>query len=263
MRSLSIGATGMLAQQLNIETISNNISNMSTTGFKRQRAEFQDLLYQSQRRVGSTTSDAGTVVPVGIQIGAGVKPTAVYRINEQGSLSTTNNSLDIAVNGQGYFQITIPGSNTQTAYTRAGSFQLDSQGQIVTADGYVVLPGLTIPANTTAITVSSTGVVQATVDGQVTAVTVGQFQMANFTNPAGLDAIGDNLLLQTTASGQPTTGTPGSTGFGKLVQGSLEESNVNIVTEITNLISAQRAYEMNSRVIQAADDLLTTLAQMK
>lgn len=257
MRSLSIAATGMQAQQMNVEVISNNIANMTTTGYKRQSVEFQDLLYQNMRRVGSTSSDSGTIVPSGIQLGAGVKTGAVYRINEQGNLSSTGNSLDLAINGHGYFQVTLPSG--QIAYTRAGNFSLNAQSQIVTQDGFLVNPGLTVPQNATDIVVDASGQVQAKIDGQIQPNLVGQIQLANFPNPGGLEAIGDNLLLETPASGQPITGNPSSIGFGSLQQDSLETSNVNVVTEITNLIQAQRAYEMNSRVISTTDQMLQKL----
>ncbi len=260
MRSLNIAATGMLAQQLNVEVISNNIANLNTTGFKRQRAEFQDLLYQTDRRGGATSSDTGTIVPVGVQIGSGVKTAAVYRISDQGVLISTNNPLDLAIQGKGFFQIQMPDGTT--AYTRAGSFQLSPQGEIVTADGFVVQPGVTLPSNTTAITVNSSGQVLAQIAGQQTPQNVGQLQLATFPNEAGLAALGSNLLQETAASGSPVIGNPGSTAFGTIQQGFLETSNVNIVSEITNLITAQRAYEMNSKVIQTSDDMETTLNQI-
>jgi flagellar basal-body rod protein FlgG len=250
----------MLAQQLNVEVISNNIANLNTTAFKRQRAEFQDLLYQTERRVGSTSSDTGTIVPVGVQIGSGVKAAAVYRMAEQGNLINTNNSLDLAIQGHGYFQIQMPDGTT--AYTRAGSLQLSPTGEIVTADGYVVEPGVTLPATTTAITVNANGQVLATIAGQQQPSTVGQLQLANFPNEAGLEALGGNYLRETPASGSATTGTPGSTSLGTIQQGFLETSNVNVVTEITNLITAQRAYEMNSKVIQTSNDMESTLSQI-
>jgi flagellar basal-body rod protein FlgG len=261
MRSLDIAATGMQAQQTNVEVISNNIANMTTTGFKRSRAEFQDLIYQNQRRVGSTSSDSGTIVPSGAQLGLGVKTAAIYRINEQGNLQQTSNSLDLAISGQGYFQVTLPSGDT--AYTRDGTFGLSPQGQIVTADGYVVVPGITVPSNATAITVDSSGDVQATIAGQTAPTTLGQIQLATFANPAGLQAEGDNLLTATAASGDPVTGVPASPGFGNVQQGFIETSNVNVVTEVTNLITAQRAYEMNSRVITASDDMLSTLTNLR
>jgi flagellar basal-body rod protein FlgG len=261
MRSLSIAATGMLAQQLNVEVISNNIANLNTTAFKAQRAEFQDLLYQNERNVGANSSDNGNIVPVGVQIGSGVKAAAVYRISTQGNLVNTNNALDLAIQGRGFFQIQMPDGTT--AYTRAGSLQLSATGEIVTADGYVVEPGITLPQNTTNITVNAAGQVLAQVAGQTQPQTVGQFQLANFPNEAGLAAQGNNLLTETPASGTPVVGNPGSTAFGTIQQGFLETSNVNIVSQITDLISAQRAYEMNSKVIQTSDQMMSTLSQIQ
>ena len=261
MRALSIAATGMLAQQLNVEVISNNIANMNTTAYQRRRAEFADLLYQNVRRVGSTSSSSGSIVPSGVQVGLGVRTAATYRITEQGNVISTDNSFDIAIQGQGYFQVTLPSS--ETAYTRAGAFQLSPQGEIVTGDGYTVLPGITIPTDALEVTINPEGQVFVKIAGQVTPSNVGQLQLASFANDAGLEAIGDNLLLETPASGQATTGVPGATGFGKVSQGFLESSNVNVVTEITNLISAQRAYEMNSRVIETTDQMMSTLNQIR
>jgi len=261
MRSMNIAATGMMAQQTNVEVIANNIANLNTTGFKRQRAEFQDLLYQSERRGGATSSDTGTIVPVGVQVGIGVKTAAVYRITTQGNLTQTSNPLDLAIQGRGFFQILQPDGTT--AYTRAGSFQLSPTGEIVTADGFVVQPGSTLPQNTIAVAVNSSGQVQAQVAGQTQPSTVGQLELANFPNEAGLEALGNNLFLETPASGTPVTGNPGSTGFGSLNQGLLETSNVDIVSEITNLITAQRAYEMNSKVIQTSDQMMSTLSQVQ
>ena len=261
MRSLSIAATGMLAQQLNVEIISNNIANMNTTGYKRRRAEFQDLLYQNQERVGSTSSDTGTIVPSGVQIGLGVKTSAVYMITEQGNLVSTSNTFDLAINGEGYFQVTLPSG--ETGYSRAGSFQLSPTGQIVTADGYTVQPGITIPNNSFGVTVNAAGQVLVKLAGVVAEQNVGQLQLALFPNAAGLQAIGDNLFLETAASGTAQTGLPDSTGFGAILQNFLETSNVNTVTEITNLITAQRAYEMNSKVIQTSDEMLNTLTRMR
>src|SRR5579863_1237992 len=261
MSSMNIAATGMAAQQLNVEVIANNIANLNTTGFKRQRAEFQDLLYQNQRRGGATSSDSGTIVPVGVQIGLGVKTAAVYRITTQGNLIQTSNPLDLAVQGRGFFQILQPDGTT--AFTRSGSFQLSPTGQIVTADGFVVQPGITIPQNTLGVTVNASGQVQAQIAGQVNPQTVGQLQLANFANEAGLEALGNNLFLETQASGTPVTGNPGLVGFGTINQGLLETSNVDIVSEITNLITAQRAYEMNSKVIQTSDQMTQTLNQIQ
>jgi flagellar basal-body rod protein FlgG len=261
MRSLNIAATGMLAQQLNVDVISNNIANLNTTAFKSQRAEFQDLLYQNERQGGATSSDTGTIVPTGIQIGTGVKPAAIYRMTTQGTLLNTNNPLDLAIQGHGFFQITQPDGTT--AYTRAGSFQLSPTGEIVTADGYVVQPGVTLPALTTAVSININGQVIAQVAGQTNPQTVGQLQLATFPNEAGLSASGGNLFTQTAASGAATTGNPGTNNIGTIQQGFLETSNVNIVGEITNLIAAQRAYEMNSKVIQTSDQMLSTLNQIQ
>ncbi|MEL0021822.1 MAG: flagellar basal-body rod protein FlgG, partial [Rickettsiales bacterium] len=196
----------MLAQQLNVEVISHNIANMNTTAFQRRRVEFQDLLYQNQRRVGSDSSDAGTIVPAGVQIGLGVKTAAVYRIAEQGNLTLTENTLDLAINGEGYFQVELP--DGETAYTRSGAFQLSQDGEIVTVDGFRVLPGLTIPDGAIDVTVNSSGEVLAQLDGQITPQSIGQFDLANFSNEAGLLAVGDNLYLETPASGAATTGNP-------------------------------------------------------
>jgi flagellar basal-body rod protein FlgG len=261
MRSLDIASTGMQAQQTSVEVISNNIANMTTTGFKRQRPEFQDLIYQNLRRVGSNSSDSGSIVPSGAQVGLGVKTAAIYRINEQGNLQQTSNVLDLAIQGNGYFQVTLPSG--ETAYTRNGTFGLAPDGTIVSADGHVVAPGIQIPSNATNVTINTSGQVQATIAGQTAPQTVGQIQLAVFANPAGLDSQGDNLFLQTAASGNPVTGNPASTGFGSVTQGFVETSNVNVVSEITNLITAQRAYEMNSKVITSSDDMLNTLTNLR
>jgi len=261
MRSLDIAGTGMQAQQTNVEVISNNIANMSTTGFQRRRAEFQDLIYQNLRSVGSNSSDNGSVVPSGAQIGLGVKTAAIYRICEQGTLTQTGNSLDMAIQGNGYFQVTLPSG--ETAYTRDGTFALSPDGTIVTADGYSVVPGITVPTNAVTVTVNSSGQVQATISGQTTPTTLGQLQLASFPNQAGLDAQGDNLFLQSGASGTAVTGVPGSPGFGSVMQGYVESSNVNVVTEITNLITAQRSYEMNSKVITSSNEMLQTLTNLR
>ena len=261
MRSLDIAATGMLAQQLNVDVTSNNIANMNTTGYKRQRAEFQDLLYQNLRRVGSASSEAGTVVPSGIQLGVGVKPAATYRITQQGALSITDNALDLAVSGKGYFMVELPSGDT--GYTRAGTFQISAAGDLVTADGFIVQPGITIPSDAIGVTVNATGGVSVNIDGQIQDQVVGQLELAVFPTAAGLDAIGKNLFLETTASGAATVGSPGDAGIGTIEQGALESSNVDVVKEITNLIRAQRAYEMNSRVIQAADEMMSSAAQLR
>jgi len=261
MRALDIGATGMLAQQQNVEVVANNLANMNTTGFLRRRTEFHDLLYQNLRRVGSTSSDAGTVVPSGVQLGLGVKLAAVYRIHDQGNLAATDNTFDLAIQGEGFFQIQLP--DGETSYTRDGTFQLNADGEIVTHDGYTVLPGITVPNNAVDVTINQAGEVLVKLQGQVALQNVGQLQIATFPNEPGLEAIGSNLYLETPASGAATTGSPQDTGFGTILQGFLETSNVNAVEEITNLISAQRAYEMNSKVIQTSDEMMGTLTNLR
>jgi len=260
MRALSIAATGMLAQQTNVEVIANNLANMNTTGFKQQRAEFADLLYQNIMTPGSQTSDQGTYAPGGIQLGAGVKTAATYRVTTQGDLQNSGNPYDVAVKGQGYFRIQM--ADGTDAFTRAGNFSLSPQGQIVTQDGALVQPGIAIPANTVSVQINAQGQVNATVAGQSTPQTVGQLELNVFPNEAGLNAVGENLLLQTNASGAPQAGVPGSPGYGTVQQGFLETSNVNSVDEITALITAQRAYEMNSKVISAADQMLQQSARL-
>ncbi|HXP96155.1 MAG TPA: flagellar basal-body rod protein FlgG [Telmatospirillum sp.] len=261
MRAMNIAATGMQAQQTNVEVISNNIANMNTTAYNRRLPAFTDLLYQNVQRVGTYSSDNNTIVPSGIQLGLGVKTTSVYRATEQGSLSNTNNSLDLAIQGKGYFQVQLP--NGTTSYTRDGTFALSASGQIVTAEGYTVQPGITIPNNALSTTINNSGQVSVTLSGQTAATVVGQLTLANFPNEGGLEAQGSNLFLQTTSSGSPITAVPGSTGFGTVLQGYLEQSNVNVVSEVTNLISAQRAYEMNSKVIQTTDNMMQTTSQLK
>ncbi len=255
MKSLQIAATGMMAQELNVEVISNNIANMRTTGFKRVRAEFQDLLYQDLRRVGSESSDSGTIVPTGIQLGFGVKTGATSRVMSQGNLTNTEKELDVAIRGEGFFAITLP--NGQTAYTRDGSFEMDAEGRLVTLDGYEVEPGLTIPDNARSITINRTGGVEVVVGDSTTPQQVGQLTLARFVNTAGLRAIGDNLYLETPSSGTATEGNPGDAGFGDVLQKFLESANVNAVAELSDLISAQRAYEMNARVISASDEMMS------
>ncbi|GBD57579.1 flagellar basal-body rod protein FlgG [Gluconobacter wancherniae] len=260
MRALDIAGTGMQAQQNNVETISNNIANMSTTGYKRSRAEFQDLIYQNMRRVGTASSDTGTIVPAGAQIGLGVKTAAIYRINEQGTLEQTSNTLDFAVQGRGYFQVQLPSG--QLAYTRDGTFSMANDGSLVTADGYQISPTITIPNNAQSVSVDQSGQVSVTIAGQNTSQIVGQLQLAIFTNENGLAAMGQNLFTQTQASGDAMIGTPNTTGYGSTMQGYVENSNVNVVTEITDLITAQRAYEMNSKVITSADEMMQTLTNL-
>lgn len=261
MKALHIAATGMLAQQLNVEVISHNIANMRTTGYKRQRAEFQDLLYQNLRRVGANSSDSGTLVPAGIQVGLGVRTASTYRVMGQGDLQSTEKSLDVAIRGDGLFQVQMP--DGQTAYTRAGAFELNADGLLVTLDGYQVQPGITIPQGAREVAINSQGQVEVFTDTSTTSQIVGQIELARFVNQAGLEAIGDNLYLETPASGSPTTGTPASTGFGNLLQKYLEGSNVNAVGEISDLIAAQRAYEMNAKVISASDEMMRATSNVR
>ncbi len=261
MRALDTAATGMQAQQLNVEVIANNIANMNTTGFKRQRAEFQDLLYQTVERMGVTSSDAGTIVPTGVQVGAGVKAGSVYRITEQGGMSQSGNPYDMAIQGEGYFIVQLP--DGRDAYTRAGNFSLSADGQIVTEDGYVVAPGIAVPQEAVSGSSNRVGVVQAILADGSPPADVGALEMARFVNPAGLDAIGDNMFLETPASGTANRGQPGQVGFGTLQQGFLETSNVNAVSEISNLITAQRAYEMNSKVITTTDEMLRSTTNLR
>jgi len=259
MRSLSIASSGMLAQQTNVDVISHNIANMNTTGFKRQRAEFQDLLYQQEMPPGAGAD--GARAPSGIQIGAGVKTGAVYRIEQQGALQQTGNRYDIAIEGRGYVPVTLPSG--ETAYTRDGSFQLSDQGELVSAQGYPVQPGITIPQGTVDVVITKTGAVQAKAAGDPAPQTVGQIQLATFINDAGLQAHGDNLFLESAASGQANLANPGEPGFRTVQQGFVEGSNVNPVEEITALISAQRAYEMNSRVVKTVDEMLAASSQLR
>lgn len=261
LRSLDIAATGMIAQQRNVEVISNNLANLNTTAFNRRRTEFQDLIYQDLRRVGSTSTDAGDVVPAGIQIGLGVRLAAVYRIHEQGNLTATDNTFDLAIQGEGFFQISLP--NGDTAFTRDGTFQLNGDGEIVTQDGFILDPSITVPDDAIDVTINSSGEVLVSIDGQVDLDNVGQIELVTFQNDAGLQAQGGNLFVETEASGAPITGDPGDDGFGTILQGFLETSNVNAVEEISNLISAQRAYEMNSTVIQTSDEMLGTLTTIR
>ncbi|GAA0627124.1 flagellar basal-body rod protein FlgG [Brevundimonas kwangchunensis] len=261
MRALRTAASGMAAQQLNVEVISNNIANMNTIGYKRQRAEFQDLLYHNVERMGAQSSTQGTVVPTGIQIGAGVKAGAVYRITEQGTPTQTGGRYDVAIEGKGYFQILMPSG--ETAYTRAGNFAVNGEGQLVTDDGYAVQPNISVPQDTVDVSISKSGQVQVITAGQTEPTIVGQLELATFFNEAGLEAIGDNLLLETTASGPANIGSPGDVGFGQILHGFTEASNVDAVAEISALIIAQRAYEMNSKVITTADQMLSVSAQVK
>src|SRR5215813_13999627 len=232
MRAMSIAATGMLAQQTNVEVIANNLANMNTTAYKTQRAEFQDLLYQNIERPGSAIADTGAVLPAGIQIGVGVRTGATYRITGQGNLASTNNPYDVAINGKGFFHVLMPDGTD--AYTRDGTFSLSPDGQIVTAKGYVVVPGIAVPQDAVSVTINNVGQVQALVAGQTAPQTLGQLEMARFPNEGGLQAMGDNLYRETAASGGVLTGLPASPGFGSIQQGFLETSNVNSVKEITD-----------------------------
>lgn len=261
MRALTTAASGMQAQQMNVEVISNNLANMNTTGFKRQRAEFQDLIYQNVQAMGMNSSDAGTIVPTGVQVGLGVQASSIYRITEQGSLNNTGNPFDLAISGRGFFRIQMPDGSD--AYTRAGNFAISAEGQIVTADGYPVAPGIAIPQDSREVSINSQGQVQALIDGQTEPQTVGQLELATFFNEGGLEAIGDNLYLESAASGAANVGTPDSPGYGAVMQGYVESANVNAVSEITALIQAQRAYEMNARVITAADEMLAASSNLR
>ena len=261
MRALAIAATGMSAQERNIEVIANNVANINTTGFKRSRAEFTDLIYQNERLQGVASRGQSATVPEGAQIGLGVRTAAIRSVNIQGSLTSTGNSLDLAISGRGWFQVQTPAG--ETVYTRDGAFNLNAQGQLVTGDGLLVTPNITIPQNATAINVNQTGAVSVTLANTPAPQAVGQLTLANFVNDAGLLALGGNLFQQTAASGAPNVGVPGDTAFGVIQQSYLEASNVDPVSEITNLISAQRAYEMNSKVIQAADQMSGTISNMR
>ena len=260
MRSLDIGATGMLAQQMNVEVTSHNIANMNTTAFQRRRIQFQDLLYQTLRRVGTQSSEEGTIVPSGVQVGLGVKPAAVYRITQQGTLVKTDNTYDMAIRGRGYFQVNLPGGGQ--GFTRDGAFSLSPEGAIVNADGYVLEPTITVPSDATGVQVNPEGQVIAAIQGQAAPQVLGQFSLTTFPNEVGLIAIGDNLYQATEASGAPNVQAPNAPGFGSLQQGFLENSNVNIVEEITQLISAHRAYDMSSKVIETSDQMLQRTASI-
>ena len=260
MQALYIASTGMAAQEQNVNVISNNIANMRTTGYKRQRAEFQDLLYQEFQRAGSSSSDS-TQTPVGIEIGSGVRIVGTPRVMSQGSVIASDKDLDVAIQGEGYFQVNLP--NGTTGYTRDGSFQRNGAGELVTADGYEVQPGITIPDNASAITIGADGTVSALVGTDTTPTQLGQLQLARFVNKGGLASIGNNLFSETPASGPAQVGVPNGDGMGNIMQSYLEDANVNAVTEISDLIAAQRAYEMNARVVTGADEMLQTTSQMK
>ena len=257
MQALETAATGMLAQERRTEVIANNLANMNTTGYQRRRMEFNALVYKTAQRPSTPQSSPGDLVPGGVHSGLGVKAAATYRITEQGFLKATENSLDLAMQGSGYFQIQLP--NGEIAFSRDGNFQLDPEGQIVTQDGFILQPGINIPANTEKITVNSTGEVLAKTAGQEVPVVVGTIQVAVFANAGGLRALGDNLFAADEQSGPPTVVNPGEGGSGSLLQGFVESSNVNPIDEITKLIKAQRAYDMNSKVMQTADSMMAPL----
>lgn len=260
IRSLFSAATGMSAQQTNIDVIANNLANVNTTGFKKSVADFQDLLYEVVVEPGSATSSS-TTAPAGIQIGLGVKTASVKKVFSQGDLQSTSNPLDIAIEGEGFYQIQRPDGTT--AYTRAGSFQLDDTGQLVTPDGFVLQPAIAIPSDSLSITVGQDGTISVKQPGTATPNEVGQIQIVRFPNPAGLRAVGRNLLEETGSSGTPTTGNPGENGFGRLSQGFLESSNVSVVEEVVRMILAQRGYEANSKSIQAAEEMLSGAINLK
>lgn len=260
MRALQTAATGMMAQEMNVQVISNNIANVRTTGYKRQQVHFQDMLYQNFRRAGSATSDQNTQVPAGTFIGSGVKPVSTGRIMTQGNPTQTEKEYDLAIKGEGFFRVRMP--DGRTTYSRDGSFDLDSQGQLVTRDGYLVEPGITIPNNATSVSINAQGTVEVKLPGQTAPQQLGQIQLTRFINKVGLESIGDNLFIETAASGQPIDGFGGDEGFGNLQQYYLEEGNVQAVVELSSLIAAQRAYEMNSKVITAADQMLSATSQM-
>lgn len=260
MRALWTAASGMAAQQSNVDVISNNLANVNTTGFKKSRNDFEDLMYQTIRQSGSSTGP-DTQLPTGIQLGHGVRQVATQKVYTEGNFQTTGNSLDMAIEGEGFFQVNMPDGTI--AYTRDGSFKKDSQGRLVTSEGYPVEPAITIPSNATDVAVSQDGHVTAKVAGQTAPQDLGQLQLVRFVNPAGLDSMGQNLLKETAASGSPTAGNPGTDGAGTIIQNTLEMSNVAVVDEMVNMIVAQRAYELNSKAITTCDTMLEQAAQLK
>jgi flagellar basal-body rod protein FlgG len=261
MRALTIAATGMAAQQMRVETISNNLANMSTTGYNTRRAEFSDLHYQQVSRAGTVNAADGTVLPTGVQLGLGVRPSAVTVELQQGSLSQTNGDLDVAIEGRGYLEVTLPSG--QQAYTRDGALKRSAEGLIVTSDGHAVAPEVTIPDDARSLSINADGEVYAYFADTPEAELLGQFNMVGFTNPKGLEAIGSNMFTETEASGQPVVSTPGRDGLGTLRQGYLEDSSVDSVREVTELIAAQRGYELNSKVISAADQMMAATTQVR
>lgn len=260
LRSLYSATSGMLAQQTHIDTTSNNIANVNTTGFKKSRADFNDLFYQAMQYAGTNTSNT-TLSPDGMEVGLGVRPSVITKMFSQGSPKETENNLDVAITGKGFFQVQLPDGTT--AYTRSGNFKLDEQGNLVTSEGYLLIPQITLPEDTTQVNIGVDGTVSVTQGLQTTSNVIGQITLANFVNPAGLHSMGDNLFSITNASGDAIVGNPDSQGLGKLRQGFLELSNVRLVEEMTDLITAQRAYEANSKSIQTADAMLQTVNSLK
>ncbi len=260
IKAMRTAASGMAGQQMNVDNIANNLANVNTTGFKRSKLEFQDVLYQNYRRAG-VASSIGSEVPVGLSIGYGTRPAATVREYSTGDLSLTTNPLDVAIEGGGFFQVQM--ADGSTGYTRDGAFKLSSEGQLVTSDGYFLQPEISVPEDTTAISVGQDGIIQVQQFGQDEPTEVGQIELARFVNPAGLSAIGRNILVQTSASGDPITDIPGQSGLGRTNQGYLEMSNVAVVDEMVNMIVAQRAYEMNSKAIQTADDMSQVANNLK
>ena len=261
MRALDIAATGMAAQQMRVEVISNNLANMNTTGYSARRAEFADLHYQQLTRAGAISASDGTIVPTGVQLGLGVRPASVAVNFQQGTIMGTGGSLDIAIEGQGFIEVTLPSG--QTAYTRDGALKRTGDGLIVTSDGYEVTPGITIPEDARTVEINGDGEVYAYFLDQIQPTLLGQFTLANFSNPRGLEAIGSNLFVETAASGQALVANPGEDGLGTIRQGFVEESSVDPVSEITDLIEAQRGYELNAKVITAADQMLGATTQIR
>ncbi|MCP4355581.1 MAG: flagellar basal-body rod protein FlgG [Proteobacteria bacterium] len=258
LTSLRTAATGMHAQQTNVDVISNNLANVNTTGYKASRVAFNDLVYQDTAVAGAESSSSGTVLPTGSQIGLGVRVNSVYKIHSQGSMNNTSSPFDMAIQGDGFFEINLPSG--ETAYTRDGSFQLDANGSFVNSLGYQLSPAISVPQGSTAVTISNTGVASAKINGSTT--NIGQITISTFTNPAGLESLGDNLFSETIASGPATTGNAGDSGYGTVLQGFLEASNVDSITSVTDLITAQRAYELNSKVITTADQMMEKVSQL-
>jgi flagellar basal-body rod protein FlgG len=260
IRALFIASTGMMAQKLNIEVISHNLANVNTVGYKKSRADFQDLMYQNLRTPGAVSAE-GVQIPSGIMVGLGVRPVSVQKVFQEGDFVRTANSLDLAIEGDGFFQILMPDGTV--AFTRAGDFKLDSEGRIVNSDGYPLEPEISIPSNTESITIGADGKVTVIQSGSTEPVEIGQIELARFINPGGLKPIGRNLFIATDSSGDAVTATPGSEGMGTIAQGFIELSNVNIVEEMVNMITAQRAFEINSKAVQATDELLQTINNLK